>query len=139
MRRDRTIHRSAVTGKLVTAEYAQAHPRETVRERQRESPMAKAAKKAAKKTAKKAAKKTATKAAPKAKVKKPAKAGAGAIAAFAKDFVGDVPIEAAGGSYGATVRDRWHGKTFDIADGGHVADGWFFRFRGGRFIKATRV
>lgn len=61
------------------------------------------------------------------------------VAEFARDFLGKLPLEAAGGSYGATVRDRWQGKEFKIADGSHAASGWTFTFRDGRFVKASKI
>jgi hypothetical protein len=64
---------------------------------------------------------------------------AGGVAAFAREFLKDMPPEAATGIYGAASHDRWHGATFDIADGRHDADGWLFEFKGGTFVQAIRA
>lgn len=62
------------------------------------------------------------------------------IATFAKDFVKDLPPEAASGSYGATDRDRWATERYTaIADGEHTSQGWTFAFRDGVFRGARRT
>ncbi|MBN8532452.1 MAG: hypothetical protein J0L51_00045 [Rhizobiales bacterium] len=60
--------------------------------------------------------------------------------AFILDFLTDPPREAATGSYGPTVNDRWHGRRFDVPDGEHEAmDGWFFTFLDGAFTGARQA
>jgi hypothetical protein len=59
---------------------------------------------------------------------------------FILDWLADVPPEAANGSYGTSVRDRWADRIYAFSDGTHTADiaeGWAFTFAGGRFIGAV--
>lgn len=56
---------------------------------------------------------------------------------FVRDWHDDIPHEAAGGSYGATVRDRWADIVFGFADGQHRGGDWVFTFAGGKFIGAV--
>jgi hypothetical protein len=72
----------------------------------------------------------------KAPVVKPTVAGT-SLAAFAQNFLADLPPEAAGGRYAPTINDRWHGKTFAIEDGPHRLGDWRFIFAGGRFVHAS--
>lgn len=62
----------------------------------------------------------------------------GELEAFANDWLSDIPAEAAHGQYAATVRDRWHEKTYRVPDGAYDPheSGWIFRFENGRFIQA---
>jgi hypothetical protein len=60
----------------------------------------------------------------------------GDIVDFVEDWFNDMPHEAASGSYGPSVRDRWAERLIDAPDGEHDIDGWFFTFASGRFTGA---
>lgn len=63
----------------------------------------------------------------------------GAVKAFHDAFTADLPAEAAAGSYATTVRDRFHGRRYDIPDGAHAHGEWRFVFAGGAFVQADRL
>jgi hypothetical protein len=62
------------------------------------------------------------------------------LRAFLADWREDPPAEAARGSYGTTVNDRWAKQAFDdVPDGMVMVDGWCFGFAGGRFTGAVEI
>lgn len=65
---------------------------------------------------------------------------AGPLEAFALDFIGDVPHDAAAGSYSAHVRDRWHERDSGIPPGSYELQGWRFSFgEAGAFLAAEAL
>jgi hypothetical protein len=70
----------------------------------------------------------------------PDKACAEQVRAFLDDWNADRPAEAAGGSYGASARDRWAEQRFDaVPDGVVLAGGWGFSFQASRFVGAQTL